>query len=199
MPNSSIVSRPPLLDGANYEYWKAQLMAFLKSLDLNCWKAVMAGWEQPTETSEDVGLHVFKLVNTCMSAKEAWDILEVAYKGTSKVKTSRLQILTSQFEEMKMEEDQSLSEYNVKILDIANKSFLLGERIPESKLVRKVLSSLPQRFNMKVTTIEEANDITKMKLEEQFGSLKTFELTLGDRDSRRMNEVVFSTVDEENT
>ncbi|KAA0059271.1 gag-pol polyprotein [Cucumis melo var. makuwa] len=29
--------------------------------------------------------HVFKLINTCTSAKEAWDILKVAYEGTSKV------------------------------------------------------------------------------------------------------------------
>ena len=46
-------NKPPLLDGTNYGYWKARMMAFLKSLDLNCWKAVMVGWEQPTETSED--------------------------------------------------------------------------------------------------------------------------------------------------
>lgn len=72
----------------------------------------------------------------------------------------------------------------MKILDIANESFLLGEKILESKLVRKVPRSLPQRFNMKVTTNEEANDFTKMKLAELFGSLKTFELTLGDGDLR---------------
>ncbi|KAA0036901.1 gag-pol polyprotein [Cucumis melo var. makuwa] len=104
----------------------------------------------------------------------------------------------SQFEGMKMGEDQSLSEYNVNILDITNASFLLGERIPESKLVRKFLPSLPQRFNMKVTAIEKANDITKMKLDELFGSLKTFELTLGNGDSRRKNGMAFSTVSEEN-
>ncbi|KAA0043382.1 gag-pol polyprotein [Cucumis melo var. makuwa] len=34
------------------------------------------------------------------------------------------------------------------------------------------------RFNMKVTTIEEVNDLSKMKLDELFGSLRTFELHL---------------------
>ena len=72
----------------------------------------------------------------------------------------------------------------MKILDIANESFLLVEKILESKLVRKVPRSLPQRFNMKVTTNEEANDFTKMKLAKLFGSLETFELTLGDGDLR---------------
>ena len=32
--------------------------------------------------------NVFKLINTSSSAKEAWKILEIAYKGTSKVKLS---------------------------------------------------------------------------------------------------------------
>ncbi|KAA0035001.1 gag-proteinase polyprotein [Cucumis melo var. makuwa] len=45
--------RPSILDGTNYEYWKTQMMAFLKSLDIKCWRVVMAEWENPTETSED--------------------------------------------------------------------------------------------------------------------------------------------------
>ena len=45
-----------------------------------------------------VNLNVFKLINSCSSAKEAWKILEVAYKGTTKVKISRLQLVTSKFE-----------------------------------------------------------------------------------------------------
>ena len=51
---------------------------------------------------------------------------------------------------------------------------------------------------MKVTAIEEANDITNMKLDEFFGSLKTFELTLSDGESRQKNEIALSTVSEEN-
>lgn len=44
-----------------------------------------------------VDQNVFKLINTCTSAKKAWNIPKVAYKGTSKVKMSNLQILTSRF------------------------------------------------------------------------------------------------------
>ena len=48
-------------------------------------------------------------------------------------------------------------------MEIANKSFNLGDKIPESKIAQKVLRSLPGKFEMKVTTIEEAHDITKSK------------------------------------
>ena len=37
-----------------------------------------------------VDLYMFKLMNFCIFAKEAWKILEVAYEGTTKVKISRL-------------------------------------------------------------------------------------------------------------
>lgn len=49
---------------------------------------------------------------------------------------------------------------------------------------------------MKVTVIEEANDITKIKL--LFELLKTFELRLGDGDLKRKSGIAFSTVSEEN-
>ncbi|KAA0061887.1 gag-pol polyprotein [Cucumis melo var. makuwa] len=39
-----------------------------------------------------------------LDAKEAWRILVVSYEGTSKVKISRLQLITSKFEALKMSE-----------------------------------------------------------------------------------------------
>lgn len=51
--------------------------------------------------------------------------------------------------------------------------------------------SLPKRISMKVTAIEEANDVTTMKLDELFGSLRTFKLNLGNNDSKRKSSVMF--------
>ncbi|TYK03068.1 gag-proteinase polyprotein [Cucumis melo var. makuwa] len=132
-----------------------------------------------------VDLNVFKLINSCTTAKEAWKILEVAYEGISKVKISRLQLITSRFEALKMTKDESVSEYNERVLEIANDSLLLGEKISESKIVCKVLRSLPKKFDMKVTAIEEAQDITTLKLVELFGSLLTFEMTMSDRERKK--------------
>ena len=86
-------------------------------------------------------------------------------------KNVTVQILTSHFEALKMTEDETIAEFNVRVLDIANESDALGEKMYDSKLVQKVLRSLPSRFNMKITAIEEANDLSKMKLDELFGSL----------------------------
>ena len=93
-----------------------------------------------------VDLNVFKLINSCSSVKKAWKILEVAYEGTKKVEISRLQLITSKFEALKMFEDQSVAECNERVLEIADESFNLGEKISESKIVGKLLRSLPGKF-----------------------------------------------------
>ena len=56
------------------------------------------------------------------------------------------------FEEIKMEGDESFDEFYVKLKDIVNSAFNIRETIPESKIVRKVLRSLPEKFDAKITT-----------------------------------------------
>lgn len=143
-----------------------------------------------------VDQNVFRLINTCTFTKEAWNILQVAYEGTSKEKMLRLQILTSHFEALKMSDDETIVDFNVRVLDIANESFALGEKMSKTKLVRKVLRSLPQRFNMKVTAIKEANDVTTKKLDVLFGSLRTFELNMGEGNSKNKSGITFLSVSE---
>ncbi|PNX89068.1 gag-protease polyprotein [Trifolium pratense] len=41
------VSRPPLLNDSNYDYWKSHMVAFLKSIDSRTWKTVLKGCEHP--------------------------------------------------------------------------------------------------------------------------------------------------------
>ena len=77
-----------------------------------------------------------------------------------------------------MEEDESFDEFYAKLKDIVNSAFNLGETIPEPKIMRKVLRSLPERFHAKITAIEESKDINKIPLTELVGNLQTYELGL---------------------
>ena len=82
------------------------------------------------------------------------------------------------FEEIKMEEDESFDEFYAKLKDIVNSAFNLEETIPEHKIVRKVLRSLPKRFHTKIIVIEESKDIDKIPLTELDENLQTYELDL---------------------
>ena len=90
----------------------------------------------------------------------------------------KLQRLTTSFEEIKMEEDESFDEFYAKLKDIVNSIFNLGETIPEPKIIRNVLRSLPKRFRAKIIAIEESKDIDKIPLTELVGNLQTYELGL---------------------
>ena len=60
------------------------------------------------------------------------------------------QILTTRFENLRMQESETISEFNSRLCDITNEAFALGEKISEETLVRKALRSLLQRFAYKV-------------------------------------------------
>lgn len=49
----------------------------------------------------------FNNITTYKYAKEAWDILLVSHKGTSTMKFSKLQMLTTIFESIKMNENET--------------------------------------------------------------------------------------------
>ncbi|CAM8928894.1 unnamed protein product [Rhodiola kirilowii] len=74
-----------------------------------------------------VNENIMKLIINCEVAKEAWDILQIAFEGTDKVRNSRMQAVTTKFEEMKMKEDEKISEYNTRVLELSNEASALGK------------------------------------------------------------------------
>ena len=133
---------PHLFDGTNYAHWKLRMRAFLQSLDEKVWQVVEIGWTKPKEMLADwdeakikaanfnsralnalfsaVTNEEFKKISSTETAKEVWTILQTTYKGTKAVKDSKLQRLTTSFEEIKMEDDESFDELYAKVKDIVN-------------------------------------------------------------------------------
>ena len=120
----------------------------------------------------------FKKISSIETTKEVWTILQTTYEGTKAVKDSKLQRLTTSFEEIKMKKDESFDEFYAKLKDMVYSAFNLEETIHEPKIVRKVLKSLLERFHAKITAIEESKDIDKILLTELVGNLQTYELGL---------------------
>ena len=55
------------------------------------------------------------------------------------MKATKLQILTTQFEKLKMSEDESFDSFYGKLNDVVIGKFNLGEKTEDSKIVRKIL------------------------------------------------------------
>jgi hypothetical protein len=171
---------------------------FLKFIDV--WKIVESGWIKPGDTtdkltvaqtsawlSNDKALHAlcqallpseFARISNCKSAQEAWQILETTYEGTKLVKSAKLKMLISRFEEIKMLEDETFGEFYTRINDLRNSMVNLGKMVSNIKLIRKILRSLPECFRIKDTYIKESKDLESMKIEELVGYLQTYEYSL---------------------
>ena len=151
---------------------------FFCSIDESVWDAIEVGWTNPEVTKSTwdkaalavananskafnalfcgVSLDEFHRISHVSIAKEAWQILETTYEGTKKVKDTKLQMLTTWFEELKRSEDESFNSFYGKLNEVVIGKLNLGEKTEDSKVVRKILRSLPESFQAKVTTIEES-------------------------------------------
>ena len=75
-------------------------------------------------------------------------------------------MLTSNFEENRMLEDESFDEFYVKLNDIMNSRFNLEDQVEDAWIVRKILRSLPERFGPKVTAIKGSKNFNTICVEE---------------------------------
>jgi len=117
-------------------------------------------------------------VMTCTSAKEIWDKLKSIHEGDVKIKEVKLQTHKAKFEGLKMNGDESIEEYMHRVSEIVNAIWGLGEKIEDSIIVKKVLHSLPNKYNSKVFAIEEAKDMNTFSMDELHRSLIAYEMRI---------------------
>ena len=68
-----------------------------------------------------------------------------------------------------MSEDESFDSFYSKLNEMVISKFNLGEKTEDSKVVRKILWSLPESFCAKVTVIKESKDLDDIKVQELVG------------------------------
>ncbi|XP_075473849.1 uncharacterized protein LOC142504889 [Primulina tabacum] len=125
-----------------------------------------------------VDTRMFNLITNCVCAKEAWDILQKHCEGSESVRKTRLRMVASKFESLRMEDKESILEYDSRLRQLSNEAHSLGDPMSNERLVNKVLRSLPKKFNVKVCAIEESKDTSTINLDELMSSLRTFEMNL---------------------
>ncbi|XP_075099090.1 uncharacterized protein LOC142175976 [Nicotiana tabacum] len=90
-----------------------------------------------------IGLDEYNRISACESAKEIWEALQTTHEGTTQVKQSKIDMHTTEYELLKMEEHEFIQVMHTRFTSIINELHSLGEIIPTNKLVRKILSVLP--------------------------------------------------------
>ena len=74
-----------------------------------------------------------------------------------------------------MGEDECFNDFEIKLMDIVNQSHQLGDPYSDRRVKQKIMRYLPNRFESKVTAIEENSGYMDMKPSEVIGRLLAYE------------------------
>jgi hypothetical protein len=186
----------PQFDGQKYAFWSIRMKTYIQAQGFEIWQSIVDGYTVPTvpptnDKAVKLGQNnskatnallnglsetVFTKVAHCKSAKEIWDKLRNIYEGDSKVKATKLQTYRGQFEQLKMKEDENIAAYFLRVDETVNAIIGLGEEIEESVIVQKVLRSLPMRFDPKISSLEEREDLNSISMDELHGIFTAYEM-----------------------
>ncbi|XP_071708294.1 uncharacterized protein [Rutidosis leptorrhynchoides] len=120
---------------------------------------------------EDVLLQVSKNKTT----KEVWESLKTRYLGAERMQKARLHTLKSEFEGLRMKDGESIDEFAGNLSGMISKFNSLGSTLVDSKLVRKLLDSVSDKYLQLVASMEQYSDVDTMPFEEAIGRLKAYE------------------------
>ncbi|XP_057787679.1 uncharacterized protein LOC131004938 [Salvia miltiorrhiza] len=125
-----------------------------------------------------VDVPCFRMISNCVEACDAWFILQEQCEGSTSVRATKLRMLTIKFEILRMREDETIPAYYEKLCEISNEAVGHGEPISNERLVSKILRSLPERYNMNISSFEETVDVTSIRISDLVSKLVTFEMNL---------------------
>jgi hypothetical protein len=147
-------NKPPLFDGTNFSFWKVRMRTYIMALGVDVWDVVETGYINPVVlSSKDDKLEFsfnakemnvilnglteveFVKVMHLESSKAMWDKLISSYEGNEKVKDAKLQTYRLKFEQLKMNEDETVSKYFLRVEELVNSMKGLGEKIEDAFLV----------------------------------------------------------------
>ena len=97
------------------------------------------------------------------------------FHGNDKTKYMQIMNLKRKFMLDRMKENENVKDFTNRITALANKIRLLGEPITDQKIVEQILVSLPEKFESKISSLEELKDIVAIKLSYLINSLEALE------------------------
>ena len=189
---------PPVFNGENYQVWAIRMEAFLDAVDL--WEAVEEDYEvlplpdNPTIAQmkthktrksrkskakaclfNSVSPEIFTRIMALKTAFAIWKFLKEEYEGNEKIKGMQVMNLVREFEMQKMKESETIKEYLNRLLGIVNKVRLLGSEFSDTRIVQKILVTIPERFEATIASLENAKDLSRIGLAELVHALQAQE------------------------
>ncbi|CDP04831.1 unnamed protein product [Coffea canephora] len=112
------------------------------------------------------------------------------YQGNDRTKQMQVLNLRREFEFLRIKDIENIKEYSNRPLNVVHKIRLIRKQILDSRVVEKVLVNLPERFEAKISYLENLRDISQMTLAELANALKAPEQRRATRTEELLNSFI---------
>ncbi|XP_052486407.1 uncharacterized protein LOC128041111 [Gossypium raimondii] len=185
---------PPVFAGENYNIWAVKMRTYLQAHDL--WNVVLNDIEPPplraNPTIAQIRQHnedcakkykamsclqsgvsdvIFTRIMACDTPKQAWDKLKEEFQGSDKTRQQQLINMRRDFENLKMKDSETIKQYADRIMATVNNIRLLGEEFSDQRVVEKVITTLPEKYEAKISSLEDSRDLSTIPLTELINAL----------------------------
>ena len=101
----------------------------------------------------ELSCNEFHKVMNITCAKKMWNYLEVTHEGTNEIKNSKINMLTQDFESIRLLPNESIDEFLNKFKSITKNLQSFRKVISCFEMNNKVLRSLPMKYNSIINPI----------------------------------------------
>ncbi|XP_070049587.1 uncharacterized protein [Nicotiana tomentosiformis] len=179
--------------GEDYELWDIVTDGSLTTMKINaegeevpktrtdCTADDLRKWEKNAKAKKwlvcGLGPDEYSIIQSCTTAKEIWDTLQVAHEEIPQVKSSRGTLLYSQYENFTMKEGETIQEIYTRFTTLTNELKSLERVILKEDKAKKILTRvLLVSWERKITAIQESKNIATLRLDELIGNFTAYEL-----------------------
>ncbi|XP_017628963.1 uncharacterized protein LOC108471933 [Gossypium arboreum] len=113
----------------------------------------------------------------CDTSKQALDKLKEEFKGSNKTRQQQLINLRRDFENLKMKESKTIKQYADRIIATVNNVRLLGDEFSDKRIVEKVITTLPKKYESKFSSLEDSRNLSAIRLTKLINALYAQEQT----------------------
>ncbi|XP_070003846.1 uncharacterized protein [Nicotiana sylvestris] len=132
-------------------------------------------YKAKTIIQNSVADSIFSKIIACETAKEAWETLKHEYQGSERGRQNQILNLKRDFESLRMQDDETIAKYSDRISLIVNKISLLGKDFKDDRIVEKILVTIPERFESKISYLEASKDLSTISVAELISALQAQE------------------------
>jgi hypothetical protein len=172
----------PMLTRSNYSEWAMLMQCNYEAMEV--WEVIEPGGDGVRRSQDRLAMgcllrsvpkEMWQMLGSKRTVKEAWSAVKSMRVGAERVKEANAQRLLKEFENIAFSDGESVDDFAMRINALAADLRTSGEEIEDTRVVKKMLRVLPQRYAQIAISIETLLDLKTLTVEELVGRLRMAE------------------------